>query len=355
MSSRKSIINVYKRKGRRGWYYAFTAPDGQRIRRYAQTDDEQQARELAAKHYNSAFETQRLGVHVERSWPETVVEWLKENPRKQQDYNTLLFLRWLDPHLGHLNISEIDREALRQVRDAKMAEGVKPRTVNAYLQQIRLVLRAAHEWGWLDRLPKFTMLEEPKRRERWLTSDEKERLFAELPDHLIPVVRFALATGLRMSNITQMQWSQIDLQRQTAWVFADKTKSGRPIGVPLNQEAMETLQSQMGKHPEAVFTFRGKPIKRANQAAWRKARDRAGLSDFRFHDCRHTWATNHVISGTPIYQLKELGSWSSMEMVQKYAHLNVEHLKKFADNASRFGTSVAPVENQAIQKKKQPA
>ena len=41
---------------------------------------------------------------------------------------------------------------------------------------------------------------------------------------------------------------------------------------------------------------------------------------------------NHVISGTPIYQLKELGSWSSMEMVQKYAHLNVEHLKKFADS-----------------------
>ncbi|WP_425387467.1 tyrosine-type recombinase/integrase [Eikenella longinqua] len=342
---------MYKRKERRGWYYSFTAPNGQRIRRHAQTDDEQQAKELAAKHYNSLFEVQRLGSKPEHSWQETVVEWLKENPKKQQDYNTLLFLRWLDNHLGHLNISQIDREVLRQVRDAKMAEQVKPRTVNAYLQQIRIVLRAAYDWGWLDRVPKFTLLEEPKRRERWLTSDEKERLFAELPEHLIPIVRFALATGLRMSNITQMKWSQIDLHRQTAWIFADSTKAGRPIGVPLNHEAMDTLRSQMGKHPEFVFIFRGKPIKRANQAAWRKARDRAGLSDFRFHDCRHTWATNHVISGTPIYQLKELGSWSSMEMVQKYAHLNVEHLKEFADNASRFGTNLTPVANQDGQRK----
>lgn len=345
MSSQK-IIRVYRREGRRGWYYSFTAPDGKRIRQYAQTEDEQQAKELAAKHYNKLFEIQRLGVRQEYSWAETVVEWLKENPKKQQDYNTLLFLRWLDNHLGRLNISEIDRVVLRNVRDAKMAEGVKPRTVNAYLQQIRIVLRAACDWGWLDKVPKFNMLEEPKRRERWLTAEEKERLFEELPDHLIPIVRFALATGLRMSNVTQLQWRQIDLVRRTAWIHADNTKSGKPIGVPLNQEAMSALLSQIDKHREFVFTFRGKPIKRANQRAWMAARKRAGLEDFRFHDCRHTWATNHVISGTPIYQLKELGSWSSMDMVQKYAHLNTNHLRQYAENASAFDTSMTPTRKQ---------
>lgn len=340
--SSKTIIRVYKREGRRGWYYSFTAPNGKRIRLNAQTEDEQQAKELAAKHYKSLFETQRLGVQQEYSWPQTVVEWLKENPKKQQDYNTLLFLRWLDKHLGHLNISQIDRVVLRQIRDAKMAEGVKPRTVNAYLQQIRIVLRAANEWGWLPQVPKFNLLEEPKRRERWLTEEEKQRLFDELPPHLLPIVRFALATGLRMSNVTGLKWQQIDLQRRTAWIYADSAKSGRPIGVPLNQDAVATILPLLGKHLEYVFTFRGRPVKRANQAAWRKARERAGLADFRFHDCRHTWATNHVISGTPLYQLKELGSWSSMEMVQKYAHLNTDHLRQYAENASVFDTSMTP-------------
>lgn len=344
--SSHGIIRVYRRPERRGWYYSFTAPNGKRIRRFAQTENEQHARELAAKHYQSLFETQRLGVQREYSWPETVVEWLKENPAKRQDYNTLLFLRWLDDHLGSLNISQIDRVVLRDVRDAKLAEGVKPRTVNAYLQQIRIVLRAAHEWGWLAKLPKFQMLEEPKRRERWLTAEEKQRLLDELPPHLVPIVRFALATGLRMSNVTQLTWKQIDLARQTAWVYADSTKSGRPIGVPLNQEAMTVLLEQIDKHPENVFTFRGRPIKRANQKAWRDARKRAGLEDFRFHDCRHTWATNHVLSGTPLYQLKELGSWQSLDMVQKYAHLNTEHLRQFADNSSAFDTSVTPVAKQ---------
>lgn len=40
-------------------------------------------------------------------------------------------------------------------------------------------------------------------------------------------------------------------------------------------------------------------------------------------------------------------------MVQEYAHLKVEHLKEFADNTSCFGTKLTPVENQAVQKKKQ--
>jgi integrase len=92
--------------------------------------------------------------------------------------------------------------------------------------------------------------------------------------------------------------------------------------------------------------------------AWRKALDRAGIrkyeekdkrtknplyphhadddyrfSDFRFrwHDLRHTWASWHVQAGTPIHVLQELGGWSDIRMVQKYAHLAPEHLAEYAD------------------------
>jgi integrase len=234
------------------------------------------------------FAVQKLGHSREYTWRETVVEWLKENPHKQEDYNTKLFLRWLDKYLGDLTINQIDRVVLRTIRDTKLNEGRKPRTVNAYTQQIRMVLLAAKEWGWITNLPKFKMLEEPKRRECLLTADEKNRLFKELPVHLIPIAAFALATGLRKANVAGLQWSQVDIARRTVWIHVDQTKSSRAIGVPLNDEAMSIILSQRGKHKTNVFTYKGNPIKNPAGTAWKKALKRARIDNFRFHACRHT-------------------------------------------------------------------
>ncbi|WVD64983.1 tyrosine-type recombinase/integrase [Utexia brackfieldae] len=52
--------------------------------------------------------------------------------------------------------------------------------------------------------------------------------------------------------------------------------------------------------------------------------------DFHFHDLRHTWASWHVQNGTPLYALKELGGWETLEMVKKYVHINVDHLHQYA-------------------------
>lgn len=109
-------------------------------------------------------------------------------------------------------------------------EGVKNRTINAILQQIRVILRAAVEWDWLDKCPAIKLLPEPKRRIRWLTESEEMRLMQKLPEHLKTIVQFAILTGLRMSNITQLKWSQIDLPKKLAWVNSDESKTGNSIG-----------------------------------------------------------------------------------------------------------------------------
>ena len=62
-----------------------------------------------------------------------------------------------------------------------------------------------------------------------------------------------------------------------------------------------------------------------------KACEKAGIVDFRFHDLRHTWASWHVQAGTPLFILKELGGWETLEMVRKYAHLDASHLAEYAD------------------------
>ena len=152
------------------------------------------------------------------------------------------------------------------------------------------------------------------------------------------MARFTLATGLRESNVTRLEWEQVDLTKRCAWVHPDQAKSRKAIAVPLNGEAMVVLRRQAGKHPSRVFTYRGMPIGKANTEAWRKALRRAGIENFRWHDLRHTWASWHVQNGTPLHVLQELGGWSSYEMVRRYAHLSAARLAEHADRLSRLRT-----------------
>ena len=70
-------------------------------------------------------------------------------------------------------------------------------------------------------------------------------------------------------------------------------------------------------------------------SAWKRAMRRAEVVNFRFHDLRHTWASWHVQAGTPLQVLMELGGWSDMKMVLRYAHLGRSHLSEYAERSSQ--------------------
>jgi len=74
---------------------------------------------------------------------------------------------------------------------------------------------------------------------------------------------------------------------------------------------------------------------RAVGSAWERSLRRAGIEEFRFHDLRHTWASWHVMSGTSLQDLMEVGGWKSYEMVLRYAHLAPEHLSAAAQRIER--------------------
>jgi integrase len=149
----------------------------------------------------------------------------------------------------------------------------------------------------------------------------------QLPTHLRDMAQFALATGLRQRNVSFLRWEQVDVARRVAWIHPDEAKAGRAIGVPLNASAVAVLRQRLGQDAEHVFTYEGKPVARCSTKAWKLALARAGIErTFRWHDLRHTWASWHAQSGTPLRELMELGSWASYEMVLRYAHLAADHL-----------------------------
>ena len=82
-----------------------------------------------------------------------------------------------------------------------------------------------------------------------------------------------------------------------------------------------------------VFTYNGNPLANANTQAWRKALAAAGIENFRWHDLRHTWASWHVMRGTPHEVLRVLGGWKDLRMLMNYAHLAPSYVAGYAGNA----------------------
>lgn len=271
-----------------------------------------------------------------RTWNEAAIRWLREMQHKADHQKDAAKLRWLAPHLSPLHLDEISRDVVDEVAQAKLAEA-SPATVNRYLALVRAILRIARdEWEWIDRAPRIRLLHESRRRVRWLTPQQAQQLLRTLPPHLAAMAAFTLATGLRQRNVSYLRWDQVDLVRGMAWIHADESKSRRAIAVPLNTRALAVLEGQHGQHSEFVFIYQGRPVDRTSTKAWKAALVRAGIEDFRWHDLRHTWASWHAQGGTSLQQLMELGGWSCMEMVLRYAHFAAEHLKPAASNIEHF-------------------
>lgn len=370
------------------WHCDFVAPNGSRIRRSLETTDKRQAQELHDSLKAEAWRVERMGESPKKTFDEACVRWIREKEEKKSlDDDKSIIGFWMMHFAGSL-LSDITAAKIMEAVDGmenrrhrlnwemtrdrciRLGKPVPEYTKklasrgtrNRHLAILRAILNMAVEWHWLDKAPKISTPRVKNGRIRWLTEEESKRLFAEIAPHFFPVVVFAITTGLRRSNVTNLEWSQVDLEKKMAWMHPDETKAGNAIGVPLNETACQILAKQQGKHKRWVFVhttpaYRNDGTKTAavrkmrtdSNKAWRGALKRAGISNFRFHDLRHTWASWLVQSGVSLLALKEMGGWETLEMVQRYAHLSAGHLSEHASKIdtilNRNVTNMAQEEN----------
>ncbi len=320
---------LYKRNK---FYWIDITHNGARIQRSTGTSDKIAAQELHDKIKADLWRQSQLNEKPKRMWMEAALRWIKESSHKRSLRDDKMHLRWINPHFKCLSLDAIDRDLIQHVANLKMSEGVTTSTTNRMLALIRALLnKAANEWDWLDKVPKIKLQHEDNRRIRWLTQDESIKLISELPDHLADMATFTLATGLRQSNVKNLQWKNIDLEREHAWIHPDQAKGKKAIAIPLNETAMTILRKRLLSNYPYVFTYKGKPVIQVSTKAWYKALKRANIKDFRWHDLRHTWASWHVQSGTSLQVLQQLGGWSDFKIVLRYAHLSSHHLREAAN------------------------
>ena len=188
---------------------------------------------------------------------------------------------------------------------------------------------------------------------RVLTAEEEHRLFAVLPDSLKPLVRFALISGQRKSEIVSLRWSDVDLGQGRATV---STKGDQRHTFPLTPELTAIIANQPKVCPQ-VFTYvaeRSSP-RRADRVQrikgerypfskqgwdrkWRKAVREAGLEGFRFHDTRHTALTR---TGS-IEVAQALADHSDIRTTRRYFHTSEDDVRR-AMSAAESRNSPEPL------------
>ena len=250
---------------------------------------------------------------------------------------------------GDRKIKSFSKRDVTLYKEDMLDQGLANGSVNCRMRYFLAVLNyGKKDLELLDRVPDYDSLPE-KVGGRVLTDRELELLFSELPPLLSEIAQFGLLTGLRGRNIKRLRWDEVqDYPDGTTdlRIAANATKAGKELVIPISPLAVEILAHRKEKQDnndehdaEYIFTHAKTKQPYAVKSkltgnAWRKACNRAGLEECHFHCLRHTFATRHVEGGTPASVLKELGGWSSMEMVDRYTRLSTSALRQWASNGA---------------------
>jgi integrase len=246
------------------------------------------------------------------------------------------------PMIGDLTLAEVKPAVLSSYKAARLKKGKSMATVGKELQFIRRVFSLCKRDWQLIRQSPFEFFRIPaanNQRVRYLEEAEFEKLCSKCSPWLRQIVLLARHTGIRRGNILGLTWSQVDLDRRV--INLDRTKNGQRLTVPLGSVAFEVLDEiRKGKvvYMQCPYVFHqgGKPYSPWRLSmAFKRACKRAGITNFRFHDLRHDFASNLVQKGNDVYVVQQLLGHKDGRMTQRYAHLRLENLRRAVETLER--------------------
>lgn len=336
-------MGIYK-KGK--VYWMIKQYRGKRIERSLETSIKRVAEERFAKIVSEIID----GSYFEGQKAKTLtladmVEKYKQKYQRLRDETT--FKRLL-PAFGHFTLAEITTEMISDYRDGRLRV-VKPATIYQELSLLRRMFNVARrEWKWVKENPAADLsfsVGNSNARDRWLSVTEEQGLLsaATNPNWLRSLLVTALHTGMRRGEILNLQWQDIDFQRKLLTIH--KSKNGEKRSIPLSRTLCDALKGIK------VLNISGKvfPISvRSLRAAFEMTLEKRGITDFHFHDLRHTFATRLVQAGVDFYRIKELLGHKSINMTMRYAHHYPESLRSSIDVLDRNYDNSTTIRSGAI-------
>lgn len=326
---------VRKREDSPFWWYDFTL-GGCRFRGSTETADLAQAKAIEAKLRTDALMQSHFPKRPEIALDPLLGRYWLEYAR---------YLKWGGPavraHCRHILDHFGPGQLLHAIDDAgvsalkaKLRDQMSDSTINRVLSTLRKLINVAtEEWGFEGPQVKIKkhMMREPESRTRWLTNDEAERLIACAAEHLQNPIRFALLTGVRLSNILHLKWEHVRFaQNEIEFRIKSNIPGGKLLVLPISDPLRLLLLGCGPRESGHVFLRHFKkadrppePIKKFRRS-FATACSRAGITDFRFHDLRHTAATWMVQRGVPLDLVQEVLGHTDIATTKKYAHRSFE-------------------------------
>ena len=253
---------------------------------------------------------------------------------------------------GDRQASEITPQLIEQFKNHRRQKLIGEKqisgaTVNRDLACLKTAFSKGLQWGLVSSNPvKMVRMysEKDRARTRYLSTEEKAALLAACSPELRRIVLMALKTGMRKSELLSLRWQDVDFGANQ--IKIPKSKSGRMRFIPLHPDVLEVLK-ELPKGGDLIFkSSNGNALTLYGRVRTQfdTALAKAEIRNFRFHDLRHTFASEMIMLGADLKTVSELLGHANTAMTERYSHLSPTH-KSLAVNllAQESKAVAAPV------------
>ncbi|HZL66486.1 MAG TPA: site-specific integrase [Candidatus Limnocylindrales bacterium] len=335
-------MSIFKR-GSVYWYHFLF--NGEHIQESTKQGNPRTARQIEAAH-RTRLAMGEVGIKEHKAAPLFLdfakrfiahVEARHENKPQTVQFYAAKLNRLLEyPPIAGARLDHIDEGIIEGYVVARRAS-VGPATVNRELATLRRMLRLAHEWKEINRVPKVRLLNGERIRDFVLSRHIEEAYLAACAQPLADIALLVLEAGLRIGEALSLPWTDVVLDPLPGSRFGylrvrdGKSKNARRI-LPLTDKANEMLRNrQQIASGELVFANREgrRYLVTSINHLHQKARALVGLGkDFVIHSLRHTMLTRLGESGVDAFTIMKIAGHSSITVSQRYVHPSPEAVER---------------------------
>jgi site-specific recombinase XerD len=355
---------IYKR-GKKYWYHFWF--NGEHIQESTKQGNPRVARQMEAAHKTSLAKGE-VGIRERKLAPalkdfaqrfiDAIQVRCAEKPATIGFYAEKLgHLLAFEP-LASARLDRIDESLIESyVQERSAGEGrrggkLAPATVNRDLATLRRLLRLSHEWQLIDRVPRIRLLRGERNREHTLSHKNEQNYLAAAPRPLRGIATLMLDTGLRTSEVVNLEWSRVRLQPAPGAKFGyvhiseGKSKNARR-NVPLTERVRLMLAgTKSSETSRYVFPSEtGRPYRvQSVDHLHKHVREALGMSaDFVIYSLRHSYGTRLGEAGADAFTIMRLMGHSSVTVSQRYVHPSPEAMERAVERLQALnGRALGP-------------
>ncbi len=340
-------------------------------------------RQTDAKNWKARIMTERqkqlatgLSYNPKITFGEFAAKWFDEkvkvrNAKKTQDTYRRELNQYLLPMFAKTSLGAIYHHHVNLLTSQLKDKELSNKTINNVINTLKTILNVAVKWDYIAKSPLYgfqTLKLNPNTFKFWTNTEISQFLRATLNDPFYPAWVFALNTGLRKGEILGLCWDrvnmalgQIEITRTIGrYGLQEHTKTYTKRILPINDEVKRVLLGLMKEQRNPHFLFTdpdGTPLNYDRLTrSFIAAQKKAGMTNIiRFHDTRHTFASQFMMHGGNVFTLQKLLGHTSVNMTMKYAHFSDDYLKdavnvvNFSGRATELSTKIAPEEESSLQ------